>query len=492
MLRRIFVLLLSSFFLFCAPITSFADQLVPPTPNWWPDGGYDLRHGVWIACNNDIWAKDDCIESIEVKPIAGGDWQPMTLVPNPAFSPEVTTQIRGNGEGNDYSYLANPYGTWMPPTGLKVSSDGGGVSTDLGFFGVVLDGGSSASWMSFDLAGQFWNVSLLSSNQFRVTIRSAALSAYARWTYSGSADANFDWTVPGKLIYTASPSTVYYPPTGTWNDTCAGKIVHPSATDQISKSSFRISMWNNKKNDQPASEFISKTNGLMCMGSVTFDPQKNEISILLGNVEYDTNNMPIVGWMDSAIASRLLTSWWHIDPSKTGGQVQVQVTYSDGKREAVATTASYDKNSDSLQVHSSGFHYPLAQISIRVIPMATTTSANNTTSSNTSGGQASGAFVDKNGVWSTVDETFTSDVQLKYLNKGQHGVSVNFGKDYAAKTYDLSIVETLKGKKTYTKIQGLKLDVQGKGSTVLKNKLVPGSVLLATSGNRIATATVTR
>ena len=478
------LIILASIVLTLFTVPAYADQLVPPTPNWWPSGGFDLRHGVWIACNHGDWNSDDCVDSIDVRSKTGGAWQPLIFTPNPNFSPDSTQQIPWGG-GNDAAHLpqidlSGPGydGTWSTSGGLQTNDQNLPLVMDMGFFGSPQGAGNYYSWIQFNLRTTKWDVNLNDNLQYRVTFKSKFLEAYSRWTYSNSIDAQLDWSKPGFLSFIASPSLDYYP-SADWDQTCAGNVVHSTASYQVKIVGLFISVFGNQKYQDPPSQLVGRTNGFMCNVTMSFDSSRSLLVMKLGNVQYDSNGNPIIGWVDMSIKSDLLQRLWHLDPKSTRGQATVEVTYLDGKKESVSTTATYDSAKDSLHLYSSGFHFPNAEVTLSIYPCKCTLNVG-------------GAFVDTNGVWSAFDESYATSTSITKLKNGTHKVNVDFGPTYAGQSYSLSIVELIKGKRVYSKLTGFRLDSAGKGSALLKNNLVVGSTVLATSINRVTLATVSK
>jgi len=456
-----------------------ASQLIPPTPSWWPTSGFDMRPGVWIACNEGKWNVDYCVESIDIRSNDGGSWKPLTFSANPDYSPESTIPIPWDGGGNDSAHLPQKDstgpgydGTWNAPTGIVTNNENLPLVMDMGFFGSPQGSGNYYSWVQFNLRTTKWDVSLSDAYQYRVKIKSKFLSAYARWTYANAADAAVDWSNPGYLIFTSTPSLNYYP-SQNWDMTCAGKIDNSKAAYQVNIISLFLSVFGNNKFQNPPSQVMARTNAFMCNVTMNFDSSRNLLTMKPASVQLDSNGNQIVGWLETSIDANALRTWWQLDPKTTRGQVKVEVTYLDGKKESVATTAIYDSKTDRLRINSSGFHFPNSEVTINVSPCNCT-------------GDVSGAFLDPSGTWSAFNDPNKSKVVVTTLKNGSRTISTNFGVSYANRHYSLSIMEFLKGKKVQTKLNNYVFDAKGRGTAILKNRLVAGSIVLASSGTRTA------
>ena len=464
-----------------------ADQLIPPTPSWWPSGGLDIRHGVWIPCNSGVWAVEDCLESIEIREKNNQVWTPLVLVPNPNFKPDSEKPVVLNPTGNnDYSFLYEQYGYWSAPSGFKTNSKNLGIYTDIGVFGSYQQPSTGVqAWMSFILRTTDRTVPLSNDFFYKIKLKTQNLKSYARSIALPSNQTIFDWSIPGFVTIIATPSTYYYPE-GDWDAMCRGEIKNSKPNLENQEIDFIINFWDNEKNKYSPSQLVAASNGDQCFYGLSFDSLTNSLKVGVGTVQYDINGKLIEGWLDTWIERDLLIKWWNYDPVKTSGIAQVQVTNSDGKSTLISTTANYDKASQKLHIISNGFHYPLPEISIKIIPLSV--NSFNMKSGNT----PAGTVIQTDGSYSVYGDTYHKPLQVEKLKNGTYKIGVDYGRDFANQSYFLWIVETVKNKKVNTKLDNLKLNSQGKATLILKNRLVVGSVILASSMNKISVGGVSK
>lgn len=350
-------------------VPASAAQYLPPTPTWWPAGGYNLRPGNWISCNDGKWAVNDCIESVEVKAKDSDEWQKMKFAPNPKFNFETTRAIRFNDETkNDYTYLPSPEpgvighdGLWMPPAGIKTDDKNQGLVVESGFWGGPNPGG----YFQLFLRTKYHFDSLYKDLIYRVKIRTEALYEYARWQKFPSQRADLEWG-NSEVTYTASPG-IFYWPAGDWDAMCAGKYENPRAEYELSIVEFELQIWNNERNQYPPGQLTIATNGLQCFEGLQFDETDKTLKVRVGTVHYDSKGNVIEGWFSALIAKELLVKWWGFNPSSNTGEARLELYYENGERVVATTVSNYIQATRQLKIFASGFHYSTPYVKIRFV-----------------------------------------------------------------------------------------------------------------------------
>lgn len=439
-----------------------AEQLVPPTPKWWPAGGYELRPGNWIACNEGRWAKNDCIESIEIKPINGGEWKALKFEPNPLFIPESTVPTRLNAETqNDYAFFPSTEpgvigndGLWVTTSGQITNTENLGLVVDAGFWG----GPEVSGYFQLFLRPKIWNKGLNDQFVYRIKIKSKMLSSYARWVQLPTQAATLDWS-DGYVTYTATPG-IFYWPVDEWDEMCKGVFSRPRANLELAIVQFAVQIWNNEKQAVPPGQVIVSSNGNQCFRGLTFDKKTQTLNVQVGTVHFDTEGKQIEGWFNALIARDLLINWWGFDPMKSKGSARVEVTYEDGTTTVATTVSSYLEKTEQLRITASGFHYSAPLVSVSLIPEKE----------------------------STIKESYR--VEILPLTSKSRKLNLVFDSALAGQLARISLERMTKGKPTLSSLGAIKLTQSGRLSIPLKSALRDGDVVIVTANSITARARV--